>query len=194
MNGVDQYDKRISAVEREISAVSSQVHSLASTVGEMAATQRGLAERFDRVADAFEEYRNTPGEWSTKDVIRAVAGSVLTVAIAVAGLFYGLAGYVDMTTKQNEADIAILAEWRKDKDAFQREMHHEVGINDTVQTVQNTEIERLWNHIHKLENEDKKHVEIMAENKAAISAAEVSRRAIGDYVKELHSEVSQRLQ
>ena len=185
MTEVDVNEKRITAVEREVHAMSGQIHSLASSVSEMSAVQRAQGERFDRMADAFEQSRGP--EWSTRDVIGVAATVCLTIAVTVGGLFYGIAGYVDMTQARGNEIIAELSVWKNDKDEFQREMHHEVGVREEeIKRVEQrlAEAERKLAHFDELDHVRDEQI-VQLREKA--SAAEVSRRAIGDYVKELAS-------
>lgn len=181
---MDQYDKRIAAVEREMSQIAGEVHSLVRSTAQLASVQQSTQDRLDRIADMIEADRGGPPEWSTRDVIGTVAGVCFTIAVTIGSLFLGLAGYVDGEVDTISTEVRQLNEWKQDKDEFQREMHHEVGINKTVQEYVATELARLWTHIHKLEEEDKGIKDRISEVESETAEAEVSRRAIGDYAKE----------
>jgi DNA polymerase III sliding clamp (beta) subunit (PCNA family) len=90
---------------------------------------------------------------------------------------YGMATYVDMHIDKATGPLAGLQEWMKDKDEFQKQVHFETGKHESEVKV----IEEKLAHFDELDHQrDERIIEL--EKKAA--ASEVSRRAIGDYVKE----------
>ena len=182
MNEMTNYDQRLSTVERELQSVVTEVHSIARGVAELGAYQRAQGAQFEKVADGFEEMLKEKGhaspEWDTRAVISAVAGTMVTVALIVSGLLYGVGGYVDMRVDGNEATLVELKEWKQDKDAFQREMHYEMGGLKTTLADRGERMVMDEARIGKLEDEV-----ITLREKAA--AAEVSRRAMGDYIRDV---------
>ncbi len=166
-------------IDKEMHGLTSQVSSLTHAVGELTAYQRTQGERFDRMADAMEADRqkSSEHEWDTPRVISVVGASLVGVAVTVGGLFYGIAGYVDMRNATTLSALDSLSPWMLDKDAFQRQVHYENGIATKDREFHDEEILRLWARI----NDMRETIGTLREDN---SAAQVSRRAMGEYVKE----------
>jgi len=105
-------------------------------------------------------------------------GNVTTLMLMVAGLLYGINGFVDlrMTQVQQDTDRNEMAV--KDLQEFQREVHYEIGQYKA--RAEENDSRRLRNEawIRGIDGRVRK-----TEEQAA--ASEVSRRAIGDFVEDV---------
>lgn len=118
--------------------------------------------------------------------------NILTIMTMVAALLYGISGYVNLQLDNQAEDIhrnTSLSDRQQDQiealKQFQREMHYEVGSLN-----QKHEASVAWRNRHEDRSEtvDARLQEV--EQRAA--AAEVSRRAIGDFVKDVDTHGSRR--
>lgn len=95
------------------------------------------------------------------------------IIIALAGSIFGLSQYVELQQRPYIERLEVLRAEVKKLDEFRYAMHFEIGgIGKQLE-----DIERLWEHIHKQEDMDREHDQAVAE-------AKVSRKAIGDYLRE----------
>ena len=183
---MEHYDQRLNHVEGQIDHLAADVRSLAGTVGQSVAQQQALGERFDRMADGYDRMMGQEKtiEWDTPRVIGVVGACLLGACLTVGGLFYGIAGYVDMRNESVLQVVAGLAPWMTDKDEFQKQVHYENGVNQEVNKYQSDELTKVWEHIHKQEEIDREHDKMLA-------TAKTSRRAMGDYLKEHTNKVGE---
>lgn len=105
-------------------------------------------------------------------------GLVVTGFLGVLSLVFTLAKYMDLQMAPLRASLLDNEEVHEVFNDFRHQQHYEVGVLHENKTVQQQEIARLWEHIHKLEEMDKDHATRLAQG-------EVSRKAIGDYVRQI---------
>ena len=148
-------DARVTAMEGQISNI--------------ATNQNKDSQKLDNLVNAINRPRNVNyAAW--------VGVGLTTVALLIGGTV-GVVNYMRLTQDPladivigNTTDIDDLHE-------FQRATHYRFGEYKKMDGFHENEIFKLWAHIHKQEDIDREHDK-------AISASEVSRRAIGDYLKE----------
>lgn len=108
----------------------------------------------------------------------AWVGVALTfMAMSIGGL-YGISQYITLTQAPIIEEVAYQRDITQTIRGFQRETHYEVGVQHTKNEWYKLEIERLWEHIHKQE-------EVDSDLRDRVARAEVSRKAIGDYVRQI---------
>lgn len=156
-------DARVTAMEGQI-----------STIG-----QNQL--RSEQKIDNLITYLNQPKHinWA------AWVGVGLTAIIMMVGGLFGVAQYVALVNEPQIQDIHYNRDQMQDYRAFQREMHYEVGR--TVENEQHfqSEIDKLWDHIHALEEADKDVYKEIRELIDRIARWEVGSKATGNYAQEL---------
>lgn len=188
----DPNHQRVSQLEREVHQLGAEIHGLARGQSELSATQRAQGERLERIGEGvdrlIEERAHKPPIWNTSAVIALVGTCIAFV--------WGVSSYVDIRTDALKGSDAALEhrlerflddldEWMDDKDNFQRETHYEVAQLHGLKKEYNYKLQ----HFDELDHvRDDRLNEL--EKKAA--AAEVSRRAIGDYLKELAAKVEKK--
>ena len=116
-------------------------------------------------------------------------GNVMSMMLAVAGLLYGINGFVDLRLAQMKEGIernARISDRQEDRIAkqeeFQRQMHYEVGKFQTRLDEGESRRDRNENWIRGIDGRVREVERLTAES-------QVSRRAIGDYAKELGKRV-----
>lgn len=102
----------------------------------------------------------------------------VTILIGALGLTGGMAAFMNTQIGHVRDDVQALWENNKTQEEFRHQMHYEIGGLTHADKQHDSEITKLWNHIHKLEEEDKKHINLIKEN-------QMRSRAIGDYVEKM---------
>ena len=112
-------------------------------------------------------------------------GNVTTLMLMVAGLLYGINGFVDLRTLQVQQDTDRNERAIEKLEEFQREVHYEVG--KFSEQLKAGDSRRLRNEqwLRDVDGRVRK-----VEEQAA--AGEVSRRAIGDFVEDVDKYGSRR--
>jgi hypothetical protein len=135
----------------------------------IAANQAKDSQKLDNLVNALNQPRNVN--------YAAWVGVGLTAVALLIGGTIGMVNYMSLTQDPlaeivvgNTTDIDDLHE-------FQRATHYRFGEYEKMDKFHDSEIEKLWAHIHKQEEIDREHDK-------AIAASEVSRKAIGDYLRE----------
>ena len=113
-----------------------------------------------------------------------VGVGLTTLAMVLAGAF-GLGSYISLVNEPQMIDIANNNEAIDDLGVWQHQSHYEFGVIHNNQAHVADEISRLWDHIHKLEDRD-------SELEKQAAAAEVSRKAMGDFMKDVDQYGSRR--
>ena len=119
-------------------------------------------------------------------------GNVMSMLLAVAGLLYGINGFVDLRLTQvregidrNEIVLDRIDDKMLEYAAFQREMHYEVGSFSTRLEEAESRRDRNENWIRGIDTR-------VREVEQRTAAAEVSRKAIGDFVEDVDKYGSRR--
>ena len=128
-----------------------------------------LVQGFQRVEQAI---LNKPPVWNSNSIL-ALLGFCATI-VGGGGLY--------MESQMNHVRDDINENYKKItvSEEFRHQAHYEFGVLHSTSEQVEEEVSRLWDHIHKLEDTDT----LLRERTAA---AEVSRKAIGNYVKEKHA-------
>lgn len=149
-------DARVTAMEGQLDSIA---HSLSRT-----------DTKIDQVIHAI----NAP-----KDINWVGIGALcISMIVAMFGGARGMVEYVTITqapilsTLDEHSDV--LSHLRE----FQQQTHYEFGQFSTKAGQLEKEVERLWAHIHKQEDVD------TVQNEK-IAKAEISRRAMGDYIRQI---------
>lgn len=149
-------DARVTAMEGQLTSIS---HSLSRT-----------DQKLGQVISAIS---------APKDVNWVGLGALaLSFIVALAGGAKFMTEYVVLTLDPVQQELTVASNRISGLRDFQHQTHYEFGGLHQRADVWDTEIRRLWEHIHKLEEADDKH-------SVAIGRAEVSRGAIGDYVRQI---------
>ena len=148
--------------DARVTAMEGQMHNIA-------ANQTKDSQKLDNLVNVLNQPRNVN--------YAAWVGVGLTAVALLVGGTIGMVNYMQLTQDPlaervvgNTIDIDDLHE-------FQRATHYRFGEYEKLDGFHNNEITKIWQHIHKQEDIDREHDKKLA-------AAEVARKAIGDYIKE----------
>ena len=113
-------------------------------------------------------------------------GIGLTIIMGITGMGFTALNYISLTQEPLEDVVRTLASKQALIEDFRTQSHFEIGTTKAEQKYHQLEIEKLWAHIHKQEDIDREHDQELA-------AAKVSRKAMGDYLKE-HNQQSKHVE
>ena len=146
-----------------------RVTAMEGQMSNIATNQAKDSQKLDNLINVLNQPRNVN--------YAAWVGVGLTAVALLIGGTIGMVNYMQLTQDPlarrvvgNTTDINDLHE-------FQRATHYRFGEYEKLDGFHNSEITKLWQHIHKQEEIDREHDK-------EIAAAKVSRKAIGDYLKE----------
>ena len=125
--------------------------------------------QLDRIESAI---LNKQPTWTNTAVLGVIAG--------VAGVLFGISEYVGLQNQPIKDVLAANVHWKDDKDAFQRQSHYEFGQYNAWISHHKEESVHMDALFHNLEDR-------VRQNEKDLSAAKVSRTAIGDYAKEVNA-------
>ena len=148
----------------------SRVTALEGAVGTIGTNQLRSEQKLDQLINSI----NAP-----KQINYAawVGVGLTTLAMVLAGAF-GLGSYIGLVNEPQMIDIANNNKAIEKLGEWQQQTHYEFGVLHNNQVHVKDEISRLWQHIYKLEDVD-------SELEKQAAAAEVSRRAIGDFARDV---------
>lgn len=155
-----QYSQRLQHLEQRTYHIDGEVTAIKSQLS----TQNEALQRIEN------SLLNRPSVWNT--------GSIISLLGLVGSIVFGGAVYLESQMGNVEEDIHELAEYVDIQQEFRHQMHYEVGR--MTQTVE--EYDRKWDHFDMLMHKRDDRINEI-EKKQAEST--VSRRAIGDYAREL---------
>lgn len=171
----------------DLSRIQEQGFTTAAKVSALEAQFSTFLESWNRVEQSL---LNKPPIWNMANVlvlVVACCGGLFGIINLTSGVEGDMKAYVDLrlagleeTERRYEEAQQRRAEkldlWMADKDAFQRETHYEFG----VQVTKNEQAAEQIKHLDVQHHDTQANVIELQKRSAA---SEVSRRAIGDYVK-----------
>ena len=108
----------------------------------------------------------------------AWAGVCLTIIIMIVGGLFGVAQYVALVNEPQVQDINYNRTSIGEMKEWQNQTHYEFGVSHSVQDRHSKDIEEMWDRMLEF-NRD------IADLRERVAKGEVSRKAIGDFVKDM---------
>ena len=158
VNRLQELERRTYHIDGEVSGLKTQIGSILQSLS--------------RIEQAF--HNKPPVNWA------AWVGVGITFMAMLVGGVFALAQYVQLTQSPLLVGKQENTKAVTDLQLFQHQAHYEIGILHEHKEQVNAEVDKLWEHIHKLEDQDADLVDRMAR-------AETARKAIGEYVRDHHA-------
>ena len=177
MTDTDIQNGRLADLDNEVRELKADVSGLSGRVDGLHEQNSQIIKRLDTLSSALGDVRTSAGPtW----------GGVVGVAMTILGLLLtgalGISNYVDLFVSPQIDHITSRVDHNEDDlDTyweFRAQMHHEVGRFMEVQRVN----EEKLDHFDKLDHVRDDRISELEKRSAA---SEISRRAIGDYAREL---------
>jgi len=147
-----------------------RVTAMEGQMSNIAANQAKDSQKLDNLISALNQPRHVN--------YAAWVGVGLTAVALLIGGTIGMVNYMSLTQDPLEKIVDGNTTDIDDLHEFQRATHYRFGEREIQDGKIDSEISRLWEHIHKQEEIDREHDKKLA-------AAEISRRAIGDCVRDI---------
>lgn len=158
-----------------------RVTAMEGSLSSLAANQQRTESKIDQVITTLTQPKNV--NWA------AWVGICISVLVTLVAGTIGFTQYISLTQEPIKKEVEYNRDQTNDARRFQREAHYEFGVTHKNQEVVTREIDKLWEHVHNLEDRDEVLTDRIAENALKAAEAKVSRRAMGDYMQEKSNEV-----
>ena len=161
-----------------------QYTHLDSRVAHLDVRVNSLSEDMSSVKTSVDSMTNQLGALiqavNTKPPTNWVGIGSLILAMMIGG-----AGFVSLRVSPLEYRDTTTKSSLETLNDFRHEMHYEVGVFRSEKDQIESEVQRLWNHIHKQEEVDREQDKLLAE-------LGIITRAIGDYTKDIDAHGSRK--